>query len=186
MTTKSPARRRPSFIKLLLTCALIGVVMGAAGGLADGLGLTVPLIVSSAAVLILGVLILWLSARWWVGVDEAVREAHKFSWFWGGSAGMIVVGAVAQELAHQVREQCRITPGAHGEVPCGELGARRAARVDHPQAGPARDAAQHAHRVDQRARVSVRHDWIGADQDGEAGVVDVERREEPRAAGEEL
>ena len=65
MTTKSPARRRPSFIKLLLTCALIGVVMGAAGGLADGLGLTVPLIVSSAAVLILGVLILWLSARWW-------------------------------------------------------------------------------------------------------------------------
>lgn len=98
MPTQSPARRRPSFIKLLLTCAVIGAVMGAAGGLADGLGLTVPLVVSSAAVLVLGVLILWLSARWWVGVDEAVREAHKFSWFWGGSAGMVVVGAVALPL----------------------------------------------------------------------------------------
>lgn len=103
MTTQSPARRRPSFIKLLLTCAAIGVVMGAAGGLADGLGLTVPLIVSSAAILALGVVILWLSARWWGGVDEAVREAHKFSWFWGGSAGMIVVGAVALPLLQVAR-----------------------------------------------------------------------------------
>ncbi|MDP2258635.1 MAG: hypothetical protein Q8J89_02825 [Caulobacter sp.] len=103
MPTQSPARRGPSLIKLLLTCALIGAVMGAAGGLADGLGLTVPLVVSSVAVLALGVLILWLSARWWAGVDEAVREAHKFSWFWGGSAGMIVVGAVALPLLRVAR-----------------------------------------------------------------------------------
>jgi hypothetical protein len=28
---------------------------------------------------------------WWRRLDEAAREAHKFAWYWGGSAGMVVV-----------------------------------------------------------------------------------------------
>ncbi len=98
MTTPSRPRRRQSFVQLLLVCMLIGAVAGAAGGVSTALGLAVPPLVSSLVVLAVGGVVLWLSARWWTGVDEAVREAHKFSWFWGGSAGMIVVGAVAIPL----------------------------------------------------------------------------------------
>ena len=28
---------------------------------------------------------------WWKKVDEAVREAHKSSWFWGGSIGVYII-----------------------------------------------------------------------------------------------
>lgn len=28
---------------------------------------------------------------WWRNIDEAAREAHKWSWYWGGSAGLCVV-----------------------------------------------------------------------------------------------
>lgn len=31
---------------------------------------------------------------WWRGADEAVREAHKWSWFWGGSVGMVLTFAL--------------------------------------------------------------------------------------------
>lgn len=32
---------------------------------------------------------------YWSRIDEAAREAHKASWFWGGSAGLGLIGAVA-------------------------------------------------------------------------------------------
>lgn len=36
---------------------------------------------------------------WWKKVDEAVREAHKSAWFWGGSIGMtIMIGLVTANL----------------------------------------------------------------------------------------
>ncbi len=103
MTNPAPAHRPPSFVKLMLTCVGLGLVVGAAGGLADGLGIAVSPLAFGGAVLALGVATLWLSARWWAGVDEAVREAHKFSWFWGGSAGMVVVGALAISLLRVAR-----------------------------------------------------------------------------------
>ena len=28
---------------------------------------------------------------YWRNIDEAAREAHKFAWFWGSVAGMLVV-----------------------------------------------------------------------------------------------
>lgn len=114
MTTQSRPRRRQSFVQLLLVCMLIGAVIGAVSGLAEGLGLAVPPVVSGLVVLAVGGLILWLSARWWIVADEAVREAHKFSWFWGGSAGMVVVGAVAIPLVGVARgsvEGFGLTPG---------------------------------------------------------------------------
>ena len=98
MTTQSRPRRRQSFVQLLLVCMLIGAGIGVVSGLLEGLGLAVPPVVSGLVVLAVGGLILWLSARWWVVADEAVREVHKFSWFWGGSAGMVLVGAVAVPL----------------------------------------------------------------------------------------
>lgn len=29
-----------------------------------------------------------VSVIWWRNIDEAAREAHKWSWYWGGSAGL--------------------------------------------------------------------------------------------------
>jgi hypothetical protein len=103
VTTQSRSRRRQSFVQLLLVCMLIGAGIGVVSGLLEGLGLAVPPVVSGLVVLAVGGLILWLSARWWVVADEAVREAHKFSWFWGGSAGMVLVGAVAVPLLDVAR-----------------------------------------------------------------------------------
>jgi hypothetical protein len=31
---------------------------------------------------------------WWKLLDEVAKEAHKFAWYWGGSAGLTVAGAV--------------------------------------------------------------------------------------------
>lgn len=36
---------------------------------------------------IIGLPLMWM---WWRKVDEAVREAHKWAWFWGGSIGMML------------------------------------------------------------------------------------------------
>ncbi len=34
------------------------------------------------------------SLRWWKEADEAVREAHKTGWYWGGSGGLAVAGGL--------------------------------------------------------------------------------------------
>lgn len=47
------------------------------------------LILGGAALFIVGVLVLM---RWhWQLNDEAVREAHKSAWFWGGSCGLLLI-----------------------------------------------------------------------------------------------
>ncbi len=44
-----------------------------------------------AAVLVVGAA---LSLHWWKQLDEVAREAQKFGWYWGGSAGIVVAGTV--------------------------------------------------------------------------------------------
>ncbi len=36
---------------------------------------------------VVGLPLMWV---WWRKVDEAVREAHKWAWFWGGSIGIML------------------------------------------------------------------------------------------------
>ncbi|WP_244286750.1 hypothetical protein [Caulobacter radicis] len=45
------------------------------------------------------VLAFWLCVRWWRVADEAAREAHKWSWYWGGTAGL-ALAAVPFILLH--------------------------------------------------------------------------------------
>lgn len=35
-----------------------------------------------------------LSWHWWTKLDEVAREAQKFGWYWGGSAGILASGTV--------------------------------------------------------------------------------------------
>ena len=32
----------------------------------------------------------WFVAQYWRALDEVAREAHKWSWYWGGTAGMML------------------------------------------------------------------------------------------------
>ncbi|AYV48981.1 hypothetical protein CFHF_02135 [Caulobacter flavus] len=57
------------------------------------------LIAISLAVVAVMALMLWLCARWWRVADEAAREAHKWSWYWGGSTGL-AAAAVPFILLH--------------------------------------------------------------------------------------
>lgn len=37
---------------------------------------------------------LWIGFQWMRSIDEAAQEAHKWAWYWGGSTGMAVGGAL--------------------------------------------------------------------------------------------
>ncbi len=96
--TPSDRRRRASFGRTMLICVGLGALTGAAAALLGAFGLVAEPLAYGAAILVAGLVALWFSLRWWRAVDEAVREAHKTSWFWGASAGLVVVGGVAMAL----------------------------------------------------------------------------------------
>ena len=57
--------------------------------------------ISSAALWTVGVfaaitmlISLWVGLKWMSSIDEAAQEAHKWAWYWGGSSGMAVGGAL--------------------------------------------------------------------------------------------
>lgn len=94
MSDTRPVKRPPGLRGFLLVMAgalAIGATAGAVGGWIDsteaGRGLTGYSI--RAAVIGVSLAIGFvLCFRWWAKLDEAAREAHKWAWFWGGSAGM--------------------------------------------------------------------------------------------------
>lgn len=58
-----------------------------------------------AAAVLAMIAAIWIGGAWMTSIDEAAQEAHKWSWYWGGSVGM-AVGGVLIILA--------TTPMAHG------------------------------------------------------------------------
>lgn len=92
MKASPPKRRRPlSYLGVLGYSALLGGGIGLAAVLTDEFGgpyTPVLRTVLLTAAIIAGVI---LCVRWWQGADEAVREAHKWAWYWGGSAGIAAV-----------------------------------------------------------------------------------------------
>jgi hypothetical protein len=71
----------------------VGLVGGVGVGFLSGqtgpgaLAVTAGLITATMAVALGG------GVWWWAKLDEAAREAHKWAWWWGGTAG-IAVGSV--------------------------------------------------------------------------------------------
>jgi hypothetical protein len=59
--------------------------------------------------------------KWWSVLDEVAREAHKFAWYWGGSAGMTVAGVVMVLVDHQHIAAPHIFPGQHSDFVTGAL-----------------------------------------------------------------
>lgn len=69
-----------------------GFAMGILLGVQEGAGIQMPDWLRFgviAAAVIAGTV---FSLRWWRLLDEVAREAHKFAWYWGGSAGIAFGG----------------------------------------------------------------------------------------------
>lgn len=80
--------------------AVLGVGLvagGVAGGTAGAVSVLGPDSIAGAALIAVVTsaamaLALWVSLRWWRGLDEAAQEAHKWAWWWGASIGMALSG----------------------------------------------------------------------------------------------
>jgi hypothetical protein len=57
--------------------------------------------------------------KWWGALDEVAREAHKFAWYWGGSFGMGVAGALLILVDSQRIPTPDFLPGLHSEFAIG-------------------------------------------------------------------
>ncbi|GAA0378136.1 hypothetical protein GCM10009093_01550 [Brevundimonas terrae] len=83
--------------------AMLEAVTGT-GWLSSRTGLIAIFVV--AAILVVSAF--WLGARWMKSIDEAAQEAHKWSWYWGGSVGLaagmvlIFVGSLPMGASLQV------------------------------------------------------------------------------------
>lgn len=85
-------KRRPlGYVGMLGLCAGLGLFVGLASALIDAFaGPATDVLQTGLLTLAMGVVV-WICVLWWRRADEAVREAHKWAWYWGGSAGIVVV-----------------------------------------------------------------------------------------------
>lgn len=99
MTTGKPTSARRSGLGMFMLSLIGGgVIAGGAIALLENVGILLPAwLAGLAAVAVGGLTMLW-SRGWWSRVDEAVREAHKTAWYWGGSVGMVPVMGLAAAL----------------------------------------------------------------------------------------
>ena len=105
MTASPRPRRKMSsagrfWLLMGATLVLGGVTGGVYAWLENTGGEPGPLVSSLILFAVFGLIIagtIW----WWIRADEAVREAHKWSWYWGGSIGMCVgLGALLLAAAN--------------------------------------------------------------------------------------
>lgn len=76
---------------------------GAAGGMALALAsmkmeTSIITLIMAVAGFMISTASLQASYRWWKEADEAVKEAHKSGWYWGGSMGLAIAGGIAAVL----------------------------------------------------------------------------------------
>jgi len=97
-TGKSTTARRSGLGMFMLSLIGCGMIAGGVIALLENVGIVLPAwLAGLAAVAVGGLTMLW-SRGWWSRVDEAVREAHKTAWYWGGSLGMVPVMGLAAGL----------------------------------------------------------------------------------------
>ncbi|MBI1407534.1 MAG: hypothetical protein GC145_15590 [Caulobacter sp.] len=116
------ARAHRSRILLLLT------FFGAGAGVAVALlALEMDIGLAGLIFAVVGIVLATLSliaaARWWGLADEAVKEAHKTGWYWGGSGGLgLAAGLLGPLLTLQPDVSLRrfaLFPGDAGLIATG-------------------------------------------------------------------
>ncbi|WP_295189744.1 hypothetical protein [uncultured Brevundimonas sp.] len=97
-------------------------VLGLIGGLGSGFLSDVPgiggLIGSGVVLIAVMVAVLLVTIWWWRRLDEAAREAHKWAWYWGGSAGMVIGLSAILTLTTRDVDLARFLPA---DVNAGDL-----------------------------------------------------------------
>lgn len=78
-----------AILVLVVVGGVIAVLASDKGLIAEDAAL---LIICAVMAVLMMALSLWLGVAWMARIDEAAREAHKASWFYGGSAGLAVGG----------------------------------------------------------------------------------------------
>lgn len=79
--------------KIFAIIIIIGILFGAFIGFSQAKNLLTMQQIQKLYMLFLLALSLFslpASILWWRKADEAVREAHKWAWFWGGSFAMVL------------------------------------------------------------------------------------------------
>ncbi|MDO9335129.1 MAG: hypothetical protein Q7T61_01890 [Caulobacter sp.] len=95
MQKSSPIKGSACRSRYQLLLAIFGAIGGAAIALVSLRMQTSPLTLGMAVLgFVLSIASLQASMRWWKDADEAVREAHKSGWYWGGSAGLSAAGGL--------------------------------------------------------------------------------------------
>ncbi|HYE44277.1 MAG TPA: hypothetical protein VEA44_00745 [Caulobacter sp.] len=120
---RQPRTRRGRILMAVAVVGSIGGMIVALVSLRMDLGL-IGLPIAAASVC-LSLVSLHASRRWWAEADEAVKEAHKTGWYWGGSTGLAVAGGImalmfAIEPSVSLR-QLALFPGDAGLVATGLL-----------------------------------------------------------------
>lgn len=70
--------------------AVVGGVIGGGYAFLEHFGRTPGPALSALTLAVLFALVMAGTVWWWMKADEAVREAHKWAWYWGGTLGMCV------------------------------------------------------------------------------------------------
>src|SRR5687768_17367430 len=84
-----PARFAISAIVVVVVALVAGVGASFLSGQGGAAAVAGPAVMFASIMAASAATGLW----WWVKLDEAAREAHKWAFWWGGSAGM-AIGAV--------------------------------------------------------------------------------------------
>ncbi len=81
--------KRDMLIVGVVTALFLAVVVWSAGYRAVSRNLVAANPGVVAVLIVAGLLFAAvISVFWWRNIDEAAREAHKWAWYWGGSAGL--------------------------------------------------------------------------------------------------
>lgn len=106
MSTRRRASENPlaRYGAVLAVCALAGAIAGGVSGfMRETASPLTPLVIALATAVAMGAG-LWACRRWWIGLDEAAQEAHKWAWWWGSTVGLGFGGVILFALAYGAPE----------------------------------------------------------------------------------
>ena len=114
-----PKPKRPpglwTFIGMMAVVVVIGGLAGAGSAMFEDLPGSMGVVVTVALLSAAFAFAFAFCVVWWRSIDEAAREAHKWAWWWGGSAGMSVGGVLL--LAVALRADDAPLPAKLGATP---------------------------------------------------------------------
>ncbi len=86
--SRNPLGRYGAVMGICLLAGLGGGVIVAIVSAVFGEGSLAGALIVAAAVAVSMTVGMWVTLRWWRGLDEAAQEAHKWAWWWGATLGL--------------------------------------------------------------------------------------------------